>query len=114
MRIEAWQELCEPEENQAACFPFVMDGEEAEGFVVRHKGRLHAYINRCPHAGTPLDWTPGRFFSPDNQWLVCQTHGAHFAPVGGDCVSGPCPRGLTPLPLQQAQSLCVPAVAHSA
>jgi nitrite reductase/ring-hydroxylating ferredoxin subunit len=35
---------------------------EVTGFVVRHAGRVCAYVNRCPHLGTELDWQPGEFF----------------------------------------------------
>src|SRR6185295_9100657 len=36
-------------------------GEE-KGFAVRHRGKACAYVNRCPHLGTELDWQPGEFF----------------------------------------------------
>src|SRR5690606_30639223 len=36
-------------------------GEEP-GFAIRHCGRVRGYVNRCPHAGTELDWEPGEFF----------------------------------------------------
>lgn len=26
------------------------------GFAVRHFGRVCAFVNRCPHGGTELDW----------------------------------------------------------
>lgn len=69
-----------------------------DGFVIHHHGAYHAYVNRCPHAGTPLDLWPNEFFSEDGRWLVCATHGAHFDPASGRCVSGPCTgAALTPL-----------------
>ena len=69
-----------------------------DGFVVHHQGAYHAYVNRCPHAGTPLDLWPNEFFSEDGRWLVCATHGAVFDPATGRCVSGPCAgASLTPL-----------------
>jgi len=84
-------------------------GRKEEGFVVRATGQLHAYLNRCPHTGTTLDWVPGRFFSADGKMLVCQTHGALFAPLGGACLHGPCPTGLTQLPLREIENkLLVP------
>ena len=34
---------------------FTLGGREREvrGFVVNHDGDYHAYVNRCPHVGTP-------------------------------------------------------------
>jgi nitrite reductase/ring-hydroxylating ferredoxin subunit len=75
---------------------------EATGFVIRFGGRVHAYVNRCPHAGTELDWQPGEFFEEAQLYLVCSTHGALFEPSTGKCVAGPC-RGasLSRLPVRE-------------
>ena len=68
------------------------------GFVVRHCGTARAYVNRCPHAGTELDWNPGEFFDETGLYLTCSTHGALFEPGNGYCVAGPC-RGAALEPL---------------
>jgi nitrite reductase/ring-hydroxylating ferredoxin subunit len=68
-------------------------GEEPDspvGFVVRYRGTVHAYVNRCPHMGTELDWQPGEFYDVAGLYLVCATHGALFLPATGSCVAGPC------------------------
>jgi nitrite reductase/ring-hydroxylating ferredoxin subunit len=66
-------------------------GEDAPtGFAVRHAGKVHAFVNRCPHMGTELDWQPGEFFDIAGLYLVCATHGALFRPDNGLCVAGPC------------------------
>jgi nitrite reductase/ring-hydroxylating ferredoxin subunit len=57
-------------------------------------GMVRAYVNRCPHMGTELDWQPGDFFEESGLYLVCATHGALFEPATGFCVAGPC-RGAT-------------------
>ena len=57
-------------------------------------GMVRAYLNRCPHMGTELDWQPGDFFEESGLYLVCATHGALFEPATGLCVAGPC-RGAT-------------------
>jgi len=101
MKPHSWQSVSPPVETQATTFTLTINGQQEEGFIVRTNGILHAYINRCPHAGTPLDWLPGRFFSADKTALVCQTHGAMFAPAGGARLSGPCDSGLTPLPIRE-------------
>jgi nitrite reductase/ring-hydroxylating ferredoxin subunit len=64
-------------------------GEE-QAFAVRHGGAVCAFVNRCPHMGTQLDWEPGEFFEMAGLYLVCATHGALFQPATGLCVAGPC------------------------
>ena len=69
----------------------VGEGEgTACGFAVRHDGEVRAYLNRCPHMGTELDWQPGEFLDVSGLYLVCATHGALFQPATGLCVAGPC------------------------
>jgi nitrite reductase/ring-hydroxylating ferredoxin subunit len=68
------------------------------GFAVRHCGAVRAFVNRCPHAGTELDWNPGEFFDETQLYLTCATHGALFEPGNGYCVAGPC-RGASLEPL---------------
>lgn len=65
-------------------------GGEEKGFAVRHGGRVCAFVNRCPHQGTELDWEPGEFFEAAGLYLVCATHGALFEPGTGRCIAGPC------------------------
>ena len=59
-------------------------------FAVRQGDAVHVYVNACPHIGTPLDWTPGRFLSVDGSRIVCATHGAEFRITDGECLRGPC------------------------
>jgi nitrite reductase/ring-hydroxylating ferredoxin subunit len=73
-------------------------GEE-KGFAVRFNGAPCAFVNRCPHLGTELDWQPGEFFEESGLYLVCSTHGAIFEPSTGFCVAGPC-HGASLEPLQ--------------
>jgi nitrite reductase/ring-hydroxylating ferredoxin subunit len=73
--------------------------ETANGFAIRFRGAVRAYVNRCPHVGTELDWQPGEFFEESGLYLVCSTHGALFEPGTGYCVAGPC-RGASLEPLQ--------------
>lgn len=101
MQKQAWQPVETPDEGKATVFTLRISGIPEEGFVVRSAGHLYAYHNRCPHNGSTLDWVPGRFFSEDGEALVCQTHGALFAPDSGACLSGPCPTGLARLPLHE-------------
>jgi nitrite reductase/ring-hydroxylating ferredoxin subunit len=77
---------------------FLLD-EHTGGFAVRFRGELCAFVNRCPHMGTELDWQPGDLFEESGLYLVCSTHGAIFEPDTGKCVAGPC-RGASLEPLQ--------------
>jgi nitrite reductase/ring-hydroxylating ferredoxin subunit len=74
-------------------------GHEEGAFAIRYHGRVHAFVNRCPHAGTELDWNPGEFFDEGAVYLICSTHGALFEPMNGYCVAGPC-RGASLQPLE--------------
>jgi nitrite reductase/ring-hydroxylating ferredoxin subunit len=74
------------------------------GFVVRYGETVRAYVNHCPHAGFPLDASPGVFLARSAPLIVCSMHGALFEMDTGLCVSGPC-NGLRlrPLPLRVAR-----------
>jgi nitrite reductase/ring-hydroxylating ferredoxin subunit len=87
--------------GRTAKFRLACGARRVSGFVVNHDGVYHAYVNRCPHVGTPLDLWENEFLSEDTRLVVCATHGAVFEPDSGRCTAGPC-RGdaLTRLPLR--------------
>lgn len=60
------------------------------GLLVRRGVEVHAYVNRCPHAGHPLNLRPHRFLTPDGSLVLCSSHGALFEIATGYCVAGPC------------------------
>lgn len=60
------------------------------GFVVRVGATVRGYLNRCPHAGHPLNLQPHRFLSPGGALILCSSHGALFEKLTGYCVAGPC------------------------
>lgn len=60
------------------------------GFLVRKGDDVFAYVNRCPHAGHPLNWRPDEFLTPDHTLIMCRSHGALFDMEEGRCVAGPC------------------------
>ena len=71
-----------------------------EMFVVRKGAEAWGYFNSCPHAGSPLNWTPENFLDSSKTLIQCATHGAQFKMENGACVSGPCPGSrLTPIPV---------------
>lgn len=71
-------------------FPVTAGGEDAVGFVVRYKGVVRGFLNRCAHVPMELDWTPGVFFESSGSYLMCSTHGALYTPSTGKCAGGPC------------------------
>lgn len=77
-------------------------GDAATGFVVRHKGQVYGYLNRCAHVPIELDWAEGAFFESSGTYLMCATHGALYAPESGQCAGGPCKSGrLRPIALRE-------------
>ena len=73
-------------------------------FAVHHRGRIHLYLNSCPHIGVALDWAPNRFLSADGERIICATHGAEFAIDSGETLSGPClGERLTPIAFEIQQ-----------
>jgi nitrite reductase/ring-hydroxylating ferredoxin subunit len=76
------------------------------GFLVRTRDQVHAYVNRCPHVGHPLNLMPNRFLTRDSSMIVCSSHGALFEKSTGYCVAGPCTgRSLKSLPLRVVDGL---------
>ena len=65
-------------------------GESAPAFAVRHRGAVHAYLNRCSHVAMELDWQEGVFFDAEGRDLLCSTHGATYEAASGRCLGGPC------------------------
>ena len=61
-----------------------------DGFVINDRGSFHAYVNRCRHMPTPLDFVRDEFVSDDGRFLRCYTHGALYEFATGLCVDGPC------------------------
>ena len=71
------------------------------GFLVRRNRDVFAYVNRCPHAGHPLNMRPDEFLSADRAMILCNSHGALFNIFDGACIAGPCVgQGLQPLPVR--------------
>ena len=69
--------------------------------VVRVADTVRGYLNRCPHAGHPLDLRPQHFLTADGTLILCSSHGALFEKSTGFCVAGPCAgRSLIPVPLE--------------
>ena len=80
------------ERGRAIVFDVVLWGGPARAFALRFDGRVVAYLNRCAHVPTEMDWQPGEFLDMDRRWILCSIHGAAYEPADGRCVGGPCGR----------------------
>ena len=77
-------------------------GEIQPAFLVRYRGAVYAYVNRCAHISVQLDWAEGEFFDLTGLYLMCSTHGATYLPESGRCIRGPCDgRGLVRLSVEE-------------
>lgn len=65
-------------------------GARHELILVRRGARVLAYVNACPHLGTPLETFPDKFLDHTGTRLMCSTHGASFRIEDGYCLRGPC------------------------
>lgn len=96
------QYLCASSELQecgdAVTFEVLEHGRSAPAFAVRYDQQAVAYLNRCAHIPTEMDWQPGKFWDQDKRYLICAVHGALYDPPQGTCVSGPC-RGAKLVPI---------------
>jgi nitrite reductase/ring-hydroxylating ferredoxin subunit len=102
--IDTARVICSLHELEARpCRAFTVGGGDwpLSGFVVRRGDGVHAYRNRCPHAGHPLNLRPHDFLTPDRSMIVCCSHGALFEIATGYCVDGPCAgQSLEALPVE--------------
>lgn len=86
------------ERGVAHVFDVLHYREPARAFALRYDGRVVAYLNRCLHVPTEMDWQLGEFLDADREYIVCSIHGAVYEPLSGRCAGGPCGRGrLTPI-----------------
>ncbi len=61
------------------------------GYLALRRGAsVFVYVNRCPHTGLPLDFTPGQFLNLEKTHILCANHGALFNIEDGRCIAGPC------------------------
>lgn len=100
------QYLCDAaalqERGDAVTFEVMEWGRSAPAFALRFEGVAVAYLNRCAHVPSELDWQPGKFLDMDKRFIICAVHGALYEPPTGQCVSGPCPGArLQALPLKE-------------
>jgi len=89
--------LCRSDDLQERGVAHVFDvlqwGEPARAFALRFDGQVVAYLNRCAHVPTEMDWQPGEFLDSDKRYIMCSIHGAIYEPSSGVAVAGPCRHG---------------------
>ena len=81
------------EKGHALLFDVRHFHEPARAFALRFDGRVVAYLNRCAHVPTEMDWQPGEFLDSGREFILCSIHGAAYEPRTGRCAGGPCGRG---------------------
>ncbi|MFO1326866.1 MAG: Rieske (2Fe-2S) protein [Rubrivivax sp.] len=81
------------ERGSAFLWDVVQWGQVVRAFALRYDGAVVAYLNRCAHVPTEMDWKPGEFLDIDRRRILCSIHGATYEPTTGRCFSGPCGRG---------------------
>jgi nitrite reductase/ring-hydroxylating ferredoxin subunit len=81
------------ERGRAVVFDVLHFGAPARAFALRFDGRVFAYLNRCAHVPTELDWQPGEFLDGGREFIICAIHGAAYEAKSGRCIGGPCGRG---------------------
>jgi nitrite reductase/ring-hydroxylating ferredoxin subunit len=81
------------ERGKAILFDVVLYREAVRAFALRFDGRVVAYVNRCAHVPTEMDWQPGEFLDSGREFILCSIHGAAYEPGSGRCIGGPCGRG---------------------
>ncbi|TXI22182.1 MAG: Rieske (2Fe-2S) protein [Roseateles sp.] len=92
--VPAAQHLCASadlvERGRAVVFDVLQWHQPARAFALRYEGRAVAYLNRCAHVPTEMDWQEGEFLDGDKRFILCSIHGAAYEPLSGQCLMGPC------------------------
>ncbi len=97
LRLCRFDELADPDSRG---FALQTAAGPQDIFIVRRGAEAFAYVNHCPHTGSPLDWLPDQFLSLDRRLIQCALHAALFRIEDGRCVAGPCAgQALTSVPV---------------
>jgi nitrite reductase/ring-hydroxylating ferredoxin subunit len=93
----------------AKSFWFGEDSARRGIFLLRRGTAVAAYVNACPHIGTPLNFLDDRFLDQTGGLILCATHGALFRIADGFCVRGPCAgASLTPVrTIKNGKQICL-------
>lgn len=83
-------DIADIEDGSAKEFSYRSGTDFHDIFIQRKENEIYAFVNMCPHAGTPLNMEEGLFMERTGTYLMCHTHGALFQLNDGLCVAGPC------------------------
>ncbi len=89
--------------GESRCLVLESDNGRFPLILARHAdGRVHAYVNACPHQYLPLDGRGSNILSRDGELLICTHHQACFRLDSGEGISGPAQgEALDPVPVQE-------------
>ena len=85
-RLCASAELAE--RGKAHVFDVMHYRQPARAFVLRFDGQIVAYLNRCLHVPTEMDWQYGEFLDSGKEFIMCSIHGAVYEPLSGRGAGG--------------------------
>lgn len=90
------------ERGKAVLWDLRYCGIEERAFALRYEGAVVAYLNRCAHVPTELDWQEGEFWDAERKHIICGVHGALYSARTGACLMGRCGRaGLVAVPVRE-------------
>lgn len=90
------------ERGKGVVWDLLYCGREERAFALRFDGQVVAYLNRCAHVPTELDWQEGEFLDAERRFILCAVHGAVYSPLTGACLMGRCGRaGLIPVAVRE-------------
>lgn len=79
-------------------------GAELSLIVLRERGAVRCYLNRCPHLGAELAREDRHLYLEPGVSMQCNLHYAMFRWDDGVCVRGDClGASLQPVPVQVAE-----------
>lgn len=104
--------LCESadliERGRAVGFHVVHFRQPARAFALRFDGAVVAYLNRCVHVPTEMDWQDGEFLDSEREFIICSIHGATYEPRSGRCAGGLAAEAASPVSLPvNAKAGCI-------
>ncbi|MGD0958961.1 MAG: Rieske 2Fe-2S domain-containing protein [Methylomonas sp.] len=65
-------------------------GEKRDAILIRFKGTVYGYLNRCVHMPRTLDCEDNNIFDDTEHYLRCSMHGICYDPVSGESQSELC------------------------
>lgn len=77
-------------EGQYLKLYMVFEGRDEECLLVRFKGKVFGYLNRCVHMPRRLDCEKPSIFDETGRYLRCSMHGIVYEPSSGASVSTMC------------------------